>query len=548
MKKKLCSFCFVFIGIFFLLCNSIIFADPPKPKLTVIIVVDQLRYDYLIRYSGLFKSGFAKLINEGAYFTEAYHDHAFTSTAPGHATIATGCFPSKHGIISNDYYEQSSQSFVYSCSDSAARILGNPEMKGISPRRLLRNGISDWLKTSNKKNKVYSVSIKDRSSVLLGGQNPDGVFWYNDNSGKYITSEYYMKSYPEWVDSFNASGIVLKHFNNDWEKLLDEDYYLISREDDFTFENDRVGRTFPHHLKKSTNDKKLFFELLPYSPFGEEINFDFAKTVVENENLGGDNNPDLLFIGCSPGDKLGHDFGPLSQEMQDYYLRLDEYTGDFIKYLDQKIGKDNYVITLSSDHGVSTMPEELARRGYDAARVHSSEIKKQYHEAAEEVQKKYGLTKSIVRLTASNGIVLNYDEAEQKNISNAELRKALAENLKKIYFVADTYTVEELKSEGNKEFLQNYKNSFMRERSYEIIIRPKKNYTINHDKHGVNHGTPYDYDSHVPVIFYGSGIKPGKINERIVTVDIAPTLADLLEIKYDEDIDGKSLLKMIEGK
>ncbi|KAB2838806.1 MAG: sulfatase-like hydrolase/transferase, partial [Melioribacteraceae bacterium] len=383
-------------NLFFILFTLVAQNAQPKdetnlPKLAVVIVVDQMRYDYLIRYGGYFNSGLAKLINDGAYFTEAYHEHAFTSTAPGHATIATGTFPSKHGIVLNNYYEHESERFVYSCSDSASKILGRPEMEGISPIKLMRNGISDWLKKANKQSKVFCVSLKDRPSVMMGGKNPNGVFWYDDESGNYVTSEYYMKSYPAWVDSFNTSGIIYKHFNDDWVKLLNEDDYLISREDDFPFENKRVGRTFPHHLKKNESDKKSFLELLPYSPFGEEFNFEFAKSIIENEKLGNDNDPDMLFVGCSSGDKLGHDFGPLSQEMQDYYLRLDIYIGDFINYLDAKIGKNNYVIAVSADHGSGTISEELERRGYDSKRIQSKDVQREYLAAAEEIKKKFKL-------------------------------------------------------------------------------------------------------------------------------------------------------------
>ena len=546
MKLKPLYLLLIFSIFLFISSNSKIYCEVPKTKLAVVIVVDQMRYDYLIRYAGYFNSGLDKLINEGAYFTEAYHDHAFTSTAPGHATIATGTFPSKHGIVLNDYYEHSSKKNVYSCEDSTAKILEHPEMDGISPRRLLRDGISDWLKKSNSESKVYCISLKDRPSVMMGGKNPNGVFWYDDKSGNYVTSEYYMESYPAWVDSFNKSEVVFKHFNDDWIKLLNEDDYLNSREDDFPFENARVGRTFPHKLKKSNDDKISFLKSLPYSPFGEEFNFDFAKTIIENENLGQDNSADLLFIGCSSGDKLGHDFGPLSQEMQDYYLWLDKYIGEFISYLDSKIGKDNYVIAVSADHGSGTISEELQRRGYDSKRINSKEVKKEYLKAAEVVQKEFGLSNSVIKINGSGGIILNYAEAEQKNITPQELRKALANELNKISFVANTYTIEELKSDGDKEFLLNYKRSFFPERSYEIIILPKKYYTHNHDNYGVNHGTPYDYDSHVPIIFYGSGIKTGKNNKRISTVDIAPTLAEILGIKYDEDVDGRSLLNIIE--
>lgn len=515
------------------------------PKLAVVIVVDQMRYDYLIRYAGYFNHGFAKLINDGAYFTEASHDHAFTSTAAGHATISTGTFPSKHGIVLNNYYEHSSKKFVYSCGDSTAKILGIPDKEGISPLRLMRNGISDWLKKSNKESKVFCVSLKDRPSVMMGGKNPNGVFWYDDDSGSYVTSEYYMKSYPEWVESFNKSGIVFKHYNDDWVKLLNEDDYLISREDDFPFENTRVGRTFPHKLKKSEGDTVSFLEKLPYSPFGEELNFDFTKTIIENENLGKDNNTDLLFIGCSSGDKLGHDFDPLSQEMQDYYVRLDIYIGDFINYLDANIGKDNYVIAVSADHGSASISEDLQRRGYDSKRVHSEEVEKEYFKSAEKVQNMFGLKNTIIELKASSGFVLDYNEAKGKNIAPEILRKSFAEELKKIYFVEETYTIDEINNGGNKIYLSNYQKNYYPGRSYEVFVLPKKYYTHNHDDYGVNHGTPYEYDSHVPIIFYGSGIKAGKNNKRISTVDIAPTLAEILKIKYDEDVDGKSLVNII---
>ena len=324
---------------------------------------------------------------------------------------------------------------------------------------------------------------------------------------------------------------------------------MLSREDDFPTENNRIGRTFPHNLKTKAgmDEKAAFNKLVMYSPFGEEMNFTLAKTIVENGKVGNDDNPDLLFVGCSSADKLGHDFGPLSQEMEDYYLRLDGYIGDFIQYLDDKVGKDNYIIALSADHGVATMPEELARRGYDAKRIDTPEVKKEYSAAAERVKQKYGLTNSIIKRASSTGIILDYSEAESKNIPDTELRKVLADEMKKIYFIAETYTSDELKGKDNgKEYFQKYKRSFMLGRSDDVIILPQKYYSINHGKYGINHGTPYDYDSHIPIIFYGAGIKPGKIEKRIVTVDIAPTVADLLGVKYDNDVDGTSRKAVIE--
>ncbi|MFQ5631705.1 MAG: alkaline phosphatase family protein, partial [bacterium] len=334
-----------------------------KPKLVVLIVVDQMRADHLTRFAGVYKHGFARLSNEGAVFTDAYHDHAYTVTAAGHATISTGAFPSRNGIVGNEWFDRSEKKKVYCAEDTSAALLGYPEKgagKGRSPRRLLVPTFGDWLKSQSPKSKVFGVSRKDRAAIYGTGSKADGAFWYNIDDGNFITSEYYYHKYPEWVEAFNTSRSVDAFYGKNWQKLMPEEVYFLAREDTFATEGGGAQTAFPHSLaSKSGKPDQMYYSRLTGTPFLEKLMLDFARAMVENEALGQDEAPDVLVVGCSGADAIGHAYGPLSQESMDYFLRLDRNLGDFFAFLDKKISKENYITVLSSDHGVLPMPEEL---------------------------------------------------------------------------------------------------------------------------------------------------------------------------------------------
>lgn len=513
-------------------------------RLAVVVVVDQMRADHLPRFAGLYSGGLARLLREGHRFTDAHHDHAITVTAAGHATIATGAFPAHHGIISNEWFDRTEGREVYCSDDSAARVLGYPRSAGRSPARLLLPALGDWLKAASPQSRVFAVSRKDRPAIMMGGKKPDGVYWYNSSDGHFVTSEYYTSSYPAWVDSFNARKLADRYLSEGWQKLMPEEAYFVSREDRFPHEGDGMHTTFPHQFpSEAGKPNRDYYSALSTSPFSDELVFEFSRALVRHEALGQDAAPDVLFIGASAADAIGHAYGPLSQESEDHFLRLDRYLGDFMAFLDETVGRDRYVLVLSSDHGVLPLPEELERRGFDARRFTVQDLMREVGPAIARVNQQFGIKGNLIQ-AFSNGVVLNQKVIEAAGARREEVERALAEALRQHPFVEDVYTYSEMmQTDGaeNRPYFEAFRRSFHPERSADLMIRFKPYYLLSSWAQGTSHGSPYDYDTHVPIIFWGSGIEAGETSARVRTVDIAPTLAAMLKIPAPQEVDGKPL-------
>jgi predicted AlkP superfamily pyrophosphatase or phosphodiesterase len=519
------------------------------PRLAVVIVVDQMRADHLTRFAGVYRHGLARFYRDGAVFTDAHHEHAFTSTSPGHATLSTGCFPSHHGIVNNDWFDRSLNQEMYSVQDDSTPLLGYTPYKaknGRSPRNLLRSTLGDWMKSSNPASKVFGVARKDRAVILSVGHKADGAFWYNSDDGHLITSTYYSKTYPEWVTEFNQSGYVNRYADSIWTRLLPEEAYFLSREDSFPTEADGKHTQMPYRFAGS-KDKldKAYFSYLEDTPFIEGLIFQFAKLLVEKENMGQDEVPDLLFVGCSAADAVGHRYGPLSEEDMDYYLRLDRDLGKFFDYLDQHVGKDNYIVALSSDHGVLPLPEELARRGFPSKRYSRKELREKIARAFGSISKDHGVTRSF-RKEIDDGIFLDYELARKNGISPEKLDSIVVSYLQNIDPIEGAYAARELQQNDvdKRPYIYRYRHSFYKERSPDIFLRLKPYYLLS-SGFGTSHGSPYGYDTHVPLVFMGPGIQQGRHGEKVRTVDLAPTLAEILGISPESEIDGQSLVSAI---
>ncbi|MCH6548134.1 MAG: alkaline phosphatase family protein [Gemmatimonadetes bacterium] len=357
-------------------------AQTQPQRLFVVLSVDQMRFDFLERFGHLYKGGLARLLEEGAVYTDAYQDHFYTSTAAGHATISTGVFPSRSGIVANSWWDRKARRRVYAVADPKSPIVDRPDLAGRSPANMQRNALGDWLKRESRESKVFSVSLKDRSAITMGGERPDGVYWYDSDAGRFITSEYYLDAVPEWVREFNDAKLADGYFEKEWTRLLPEEAYSASREDSFPFESDGVDVTFPHRFDIPADSEaeeipesmrprypSLYYDELKRTPFVDELTFAFIERMIVSEQLGADDVPDLLFVGASAADYIGHRYGPLSQETQDYYLRLDQRLDEFLNFLDATVGEGRFALVLTSDHGVLPIPEELARQGIDAKRI-----------------------------------------------------------------------------------------------------------------------------------------------------------------------------------
>jgi predicted AlkP superfamily pyrophosphatase or phosphodiesterase len=508
-----------------------------------------MRYDYLERFEPYFKHGFKRLLEEGAIFTDAHHQHAITHTAPGHATLSTGCYPSKHGVVENDFFNGETYEVDYCVIDDKVEIIGvdnDGALEGKSPRNLKRSTLGDWFKKSDRDSKVYSVAFKDRASILLSGEDADRAFWFDNLTTRFVSSSYYKEAFPEWALSFDAKTLMAEELEAGWTKKFPEEVYKASREDNFFAESGQFLPYFPHtkkYILGRVNPAMKDAILLWTSPLGDAFAIKFAERLIQEENLGQDDHVDILNLGCSMADAIGHHFGPYSQEIQDYYLQMDEYLGAFFDFLDNKIGKEHYVVALSSDHGVLPMPEYLAREGKSARRILSQDFDTGIEQAAEEVSQELGLTKPFLISYGTTGFSLQYEEAYEKRVKPAKLQETFAKALEKLDFVEEVFTTAKLEERDPKdEFQRLFQNSFYPDRGYEMKIRYKENYLVNHRSTGTSHGTPYDYDTHVPMIFMGANFRPGKYDERVGTVDFAPTVANALGVKIDKGVDGKVLV------
>jgi len=529
---------------------------PAAPKLAVVIVVDQMRYDYLVRFAGLFSGGLAKLLREGAVFTDAHHDHANTETAPGHATLLTGSYPSHHGIIGNNFYEPQTSRQVYCVDDSSfavvksddKRAMNSPSWGGKSPRKLRRHALGDWLKTKDPRAKVISIAGKDRSAILMAGFEAEAAYWFDASSGGFISSRYYLEALPQWAAQWNAARHAGRYYGKAWEKSHPEKDYFVSREDFFSAEGDGEHTTFPHEFvtdeAASANAiDKRFYEWLANTPFVDALTLEFAQQAVQAEQLGVDGTPDLLLIGLSATDLIGHDFGPLSQESEDNLLRLDAELAKFFSFLEAKVGLKNCVIALSADHGVLPLPEELRRRGFESARVLDDEAFEEVNGVVREMQQEWRTNRRFLRAFGAD-IVLDFRVADSLGVSPAEFRSRVAAKLRTLSFVSDVFTRDELQATdgATREFLEKQRHSFYPDRSTDLVLQLKPYYLVSTKSQGTTHGSPYEYDTHVPMIFWGERIKPGRIDSPHKTVDLAPTLAYLLHL------DLSSLKSQKEGR
>ena len=368
-------------------------ADNHMPRLVLQITVDQLRGDLPGRFADrLGDGGFRYLMEKGTWYMDAHYQHANTETAVGHATLATGADPSRHGVVANDWIDQDTGAFVYNTEDDRHRIIGKEAKahEGVSPRNLMASTISDEMAVHNGgRSRAFSVSVKDRGAILPGGH-VGKAFWFSKSSGEFVTSTYYYDDYPSWVKQWNAAKPADAYKEKSWELLHDRATYVHGEMDDRPYEADLnpLGRTFPHSLG---GDTKYFYLFLTLTPVGDALTLDFAKALVENENLGHNDTgaPDYLQISFSSTDYIGHLFGPSSLETEDNILRLDRTLADLFHFIDEKIGLDQTLIVLSGDHGAPEAPEYMAEMGLSTGRFAFDWFKTE-GPLTEALQKKYG--------------------------------------------------------------------------------------------------------------------------------------------------------------
>lgn len=524
------------IKIFFLFIaisiSAITFAQIEKPKLVVGIVVDQMRFIDLYRYYDLYsQDGFKKLISEGSNFTYAHYNYELTSTGPGHASIYTGTTPFYHGIIANDWYDRKNKGMIYCVQDDNANGIGTTNNNGKkSPANLLSSTITDELKLfTNKKSKVISISIKDRGAILPAGHMADAAYWYDNKSGKFVSSSYYMKSPPEWVKEFNDKKFPEIYLSNDWNLLLDDSDYKINSPDESPYEKDlfKEGKTsFPHSFKNLTTEEK--YKYFPLTPFANQAVLDLAIEAVKQEQLGLNEVPDFLAISFSTPDLTSHAFGNFSYELMDVYLRLDRQIAELISFLDMQIGEENYLLFLTSDHAGIETPAYLKDNKMPVGAIGNNRV----GDSLKAFAKRNFNSEDIIENFSNRQIFLNYDFIRKANLDFSQVQKAFAQYLRQTFY--------EIQSLFSRDFLEiqvasrtttnSLLNGWNPSRSGDIAYNLLPGYLNNFLEKGTTHGSAYSYDTHTPLIFYGWKIPAKTINKPVYIVDIAPTIANLLRI------------------
>ena len=499
-----------------------------RPKLVVGIVVDQMKMEYLYRFESDFsENGFKRLMKNGYTFHNAHYNYMPTYTAPGHASIYTGTTPSIHGIVGNDWFNRTLKKDMY-CTDDAAvsTLVPGTETEGkMSPRNLQSTTMTDELKLStNFKGKVIGISIKDRGAILPAGHFADWAFWYT-KTGEFISSNYYGEKMPTWTDDFNKEKNYIPYTEKGWGLLKPKEVYNESLPDDNPYEGKLYKKTpfFPYNMKEmlDNNDPGV----IRVSPYGNNLLADFAKRAIEKEELGKDEITDFLALSFSSTDYIGHTFGPRSIEIQDTYLRLDETIADFLNYLDKTVGKDNYLVFLTADHAGAENSSFLKDNKYKVDNINYKNVSADL--------------KEFSKTTFSDDLILKYDNfnvffdldlIKSKGLDLTKVKQLFKEYLYTKEYVKRVYTEEEiLAGSPNDELLGFVSNGYDPTQNGELYFVYKPGY-LEYSATGTTHGSPYTYDTHVPVIFYGWHIKKGESHEKKYITQIAPTVSQLLKI------------------
>ena len=516
------------------------------PKLVVGIVVDQMRYDYLTKFWDRYgEGGFKRIVNNGFNCKNNHFNYVPTNTGPGHASIYTGTTPKVHGIISNNWYDKVLDKSVYCAEDENVIQIGtDSEAERMSPHRMLTTTVTDQLRLATQmKSKVVGVSIKDRGAVLPAGHTGNAYWFRGKNEGVWVTSSYYMNKLPKWVDKFNKSNAA-KKYKKTWNTLYDISSYSESGSDNNEFEEPFDGEkapVFPHKFEEIW-DQNSGFDIIKSSPFGNSLITDFALAAIEGEDLGKDDITDFLTVSFSSTDYVGHRFGVNSVEVQDTYLRLDKDLERFLNELDSKVGKGNYTLFLTADHGAVHVPSYLQSVKIPAGYIDGAKLRTQFEEF---LNKKYGTDKLIKNI--SNGqIFLDHTVLNELDLELDDLEEDIANELINYDGIAEVYTAESMKSQNFTKGMANLlQNGYNHKRSGDVLYVLKHD-VISYSKTGSTHGSGYIYDTHVPLLFFGKGINKGETTQRTEITDIAPTISALLGIAFPNGASGMPISIVID--
>ncbi len=513
-----------------------------RPGLAVVFVIDQLQSGKLEAMGDRLTGGLGRLLREGHRFTACAHDHASTQTGPGHATLLSGLNPRRNGIIANDWYDPLRHADVYCVGDTsedAKPSFGDEDSSPMSADNLRDENLSDRIKSTWPGSKVYAVSAKDRSAILSGGHRPDGAFWFDSRTGGFTSNPSIMPALPRWGNDFWGERLLESRlFKDNVPATWVHPERPGARPDDYPYEDPAFSRTSPHPLAGQSGGATRNREIarnVYNSPWIDWLTIRLAGTILGAEGLGKDDTPDLLVVALSGLDLVGHRYGPDSQEHLDLLLRLDAWMGELIQAAESSAGIRGVIFALSSDHGVLPLPETLpgARRidGEGLRHRAGAELKARWGEGADSIIESFG-THLYLDRRALTGAGLSIDEAIER------VRRTLSgfPEIARVYRAADLSG-----TAGGDEFLRLQANSYDPERGGDLVLQPCSGCLITSSPVGTSHGTPYDYDRGVPMIFMGAGVTAGEDTGECATIDLAPTLASVLGVEFDTPRDGRAL-------
>jgi len=535
--------------------------DTKRPKLVLLIVVDQFRYDYLERFGDLFgANGLKRLMRDGASWTQSNYDHMPTYTAPGHGTMMTGAYPAESGIIGNEWLDRASGKRITSVTDDTVKTLGGgPSEAAASPSRLMASTVGDELRlATNDRSKVIGISVKDRSAILPAGRHANAAYWFSTVTGNMVSSTYYFNQLPAWVTTFNATRPADKYFGAKWERLLPESEYLRrAGPDSPSYEvvtSTSDTNAFPHTITGgSTSPNTNFYWALDYSPFTNEMLESFAQQAIVNEQLGQDDDTDVLTVSFSANDYVGHRYGPYSQEAMDVALRVDREIAKLLDFVDARVGLSNTLVAFTADHGVSPIPEHAAAMGLPGGRIKAADL---FSTIGVALKARYKSDDYLLRFKEANAmrewlinsnLYFDYDALRRDGVNVEEFSNVVCAAALTVPGIARCFTRSQLMRGATSvtdPIERRALHGFYPARSGDVVVVPEP-FKYLADTLTATHGSPYSYDTHVPTIIMGPGVNAGRYLEAATPADIAPTLSALLRITAPSNSTGRVLVEAL---